>query len=153
MPRDEGKVSGDEIYIDPGQILPPPRIHGKLTEVHIGNKTGDLVSVFGQARPEVIKVKQWRNFIRLRGGDVNFGKLTMNHADLFLIDDSNGEWFNFDLARYQEQLVNGRIQMTPQAGLRVFMPGIDKVPPNAANRTINMEWLKNRNVSPPPDAQ
>jgi hypothetical protein len=144
----------DDIYLNPEQLLPAPHIReGKLTDVHIGNKTGDLVSVFGVARPEVIRVKQWRNFIRLRGGTVNFGKLTMNQADLFLIDDSDDEWFNFDLAHYEEQLVNGRIQMTPQAGLRVFMPDINKIPPNAANRAISLQWLKNRNLPPPPDTE
>ncbi len=143
------QVSGDDIYLDAEQILPAPAIHGKLTDVHIGNKTGDLVAVFGNARPEVIKVKQWRNFIRLRGGTVNLGKLTMVQTDIFLIDASDDEWFSFDLTRYQEQLVNGRIQMTPEAGLRIFMPDIEKVRPTAANRRINVEWMKNRNIPPP----
>lgn len=147
------ELAGDDIYLNPEKVLPSPRIRGKLTDVHIGDKTGDLVTVFGTARPDAIRVKQWRNFIRLLGGTVNFGKLTMNYADLFLIDDSQDEWFDFDLARYQEQLVNGRIQMTPQAGLRVFMPDINKIPPNAANRAINLQWMKNRNIPPPADAE
>ena len=148
------QLSGDEdIYLNPEQLLPAPHIRGKLSDVHLGNKTGDLVSVFGEARPEVIKVKEWRNFIRLRGGTVNFGKLTMTEADLFLIDNSDDDWFNFDLANYQEQLVNGRIQMTPQAGLRIFMPDINKIPPNAANRAINLQWMKNRNIPPPADTE
>jgi hypothetical protein len=145
------QISGNDIFLAPDRILPPPAIHGKLTDVHIGN-SGELVSVFGAARPEVMRVKQWRNFIRLRGGVVNFGRLTMDPADLFLIDSSDDAWFNFDLTRYQEQLVNGRIEMTPQAGLRVFMPDIDKIPPTAANRGISLEWMKNRNLAPPPDA-
>jgi len=144
------QVSGDDIYLNPERLLPAPEIHGKLTDVHIGHKTGDLITVFGEARPEVIKVKEWRNFIRLRGGTVDFGKLTMHQADLFLIDASDDDWFSFDLTRYEEQLVNGRIQMTPQAGLRIFMPDIEKVPRTEANRRINVEWLKNRNIPPPP---
>ncbi|HUK74095.1 MAG TPA: hypothetical protein VLV47_01325 [Candidatus Bathyarchaeia archaeon] len=143
------QVSGDEIYIDAEQILPAPAIRGKLTDVHIGAKTGDLVSVFGDGRPEANQVKQWRNFIRLQGGTVNLGKLTMSPADIFLIDASNDDWFTFDLTRYQEQLVNGRIQMTPQAGLRIFMPDIDKLPRTEANRHIMEEWMKDRNLPPP----
>ena len=135
------QVSGDYIYLDAERILPAPAIQGKLTDVHIGSKTGDLVAVFGNARPEAIKVKEWRNFIRLRGGTVNLGKLTMVQTDIFLIDASDDDWFSFDLTRYQEQLVNGRIQMTPQAGLRIFMPDIEKVSPTAANRRINVEWM------------
>jgi hypothetical protein len=144
------KISGDDIYIDPEQMLPAPAVRGKLTDAHIGSKTGDLVSVFGDGRPEANEVKQWRNFIRMYGGTVNMGKLTMAQSDIFLIDASNDEWFSFDLARYQEQLVNGRIQMTPEAGLRIFMPDIDKVPATEANRRINVEWMKNRNLPPPP---
>ncbi len=147
------RVSGDDIYIDPEQILPAPAIRGKLADAHIGSKTGDLIAVFGNARPEATQVKQWRNFIRLYGGTVNLGKLTMTQADIFLIDASNDDWFSFDLTRYQEQLVNGRIQMTPQAGLRIFMPDIEKVPGTEANRRINVEWMKERNIPPPADVE
>ncbi len=143
------QVSGDDIYIDPDQILPAPAIRGKLTEVHIGSKTGDLVATFGDGRPEANEVKQWRNFIRLYGGTINLGKLTMSQADIVMIDVSEQDWFNFDLTRYQEQMVNGRIQMTPEAGLRIFMPDIDKIPPTAKNLAINTEWMKNRNLPPP----
>ncbi len=144
------KVQGDDIYIDPEQILPAPAIHGDLTDVHIGSKTGDLITVFGDAHPEVKEVKEWRNFIRLEGGTVNLGKLTMAQADIVLIDASQDDWFDFDLTRYEEQLVNGRIQMTPEAGLRIFMPDISKLPSTEANRRINVEWMKNRNLPPPP---
>ncbi len=143
------QVTNDDIYINPERMLPAPAIHGKLTDAHIGRSGNELVSVFGEAHPEVVRVSQWRNFIRLLGGTVNFGKLTMDNTDLFLIDASDDEWFNFDLTRYQEQLVNGRIQMTPEAGLRIFMPDIDKIPRNALNSRINVEWMKNRNVPPP----
>ena len=144
------QVAGDDIYLNAEQVLPAPAIHGKLTDVRIGNKSGDLIAVFGAARPEVMKTKEWRNFIWMQGGTLNFGKLTMNHTDLVLIDTSDDEWFGFDLTRYQEQLVNGHIQMTPEAGLRVYMPDIDKIPRTAQNRAINPEWMKNRNIPPPP---
>ena len=145
------KVVDNDLYIDPKQMLPAPAIRGKLSDAHIGHRTGDLVTVFGDARNEVAQVRQWRNFIRLIGGSVNFGKLTMSHTDLFLIDASDDEWFIFDLANYQEQLVNSTLQLTPDAGLRVFMPDFDKVPRNTANNRINLQWMKNRNLPPPPD--
>jgi len=144
------QVVDDDIYLDAEQVLPAPAIRGRLTDAHIGSKTGDLVTVFGDARQEVSQVREWRNFIQLTGGAVNLGKITMSPADIFLIDASNDEWFGFDLTRYQEQLVNGRIQMTPNAGLRIFMPDIAKVPRTEANRRINVQWMKNRNVPPPP---
>ncbi|MGO9516152.1 MAG: hypothetical protein ACLPND_03825 [Candidatus Korobacteraceae bacterium] len=144
------QVADDDICINPERILPSPAIRGSLTDALIGSKTGDLITIFGNARPEVAQVKEWRNFIRLSGGSLNFGKLTMHQTDLILIDDSQDEWFDFDLSHYQEQLVNGRFQMTPEAGLRIFMPDIDKIPRTAANALINPQWMKNRNL-PPPD--
>ena len=142
------EVSGDDIYVDPEQVLPAPAIRGKLTDVHIGSK-GDLITIFGDGRPEANQFKQWRNFIRLYGGTINLGKLTMAQADIFMIDISTDDWFSFDLTRYQEQLVNGRIQMTPEAGLRIFMPDIEKIPRTAQNQGIITEWMKNRNLPPP----
>src|SRR5690348_4565800 len=100
------EVSGDNIYFDPEQILPPPRKRGKLTDVHI-SRFGDIVEIYGEARPEVRQVREWRNFIDLQGGVLGFGKLTMQHVDLVMIDISNDEWFHFDLPHYQEQLVYG----------------------------------------------
>lgn len=146
------EVKNDELYLNPQQLVPAPALRGKLTDAHLGSKTGDLITVFGDARPEVTEVKQWRNFIRLSGGSLSFGKLTMKHTDLFLIDPSQDDWFEFDLTRYQEQLVNSRIQMTPQAGLHIFMPDIQRIPSTAANRAINLQWMKNRNNAPPAEA-
>jgi hypothetical protein len=37
-------------------------------------------------RPEVTRVEKWRNYISLRGGTVDFGKLTMHNTDLMMID-------------------------------------------------------------------
>ncbi len=61
--------------------------------------------------------------MRLSGGTIRFGKLTMDNTDLVLIDASRGEWFDFDLSRYQDQMVKGQMHMTPRGGLQVFLPG------------------------------
>jgi len=39
--------------------------------------------------------------------------------------------------------------MTPQAGLRIFMLDIERIPPNQANRDIGLQWMKNRNCRLP----
>ena len=113
--------------------------------MHISN--GDLVEVYGSARPEVTRVEKWRNYISLRGGTVNFGKLTMHDTDLMMLDVSQDVWFELDTAHYYAQMVNGFMRMTPQAGLQVFMPDIGNVP----NRDLSLRWLKNRNLPPPSD--
>jgi hypothetical protein len=142
-------VSGNDIFFDTQKLLPPPHIRGQLTKVHIVNP--DLEEIYGDAQSDVERVEQWRNFIRLRDGTIDFGKLTMHHVDLIMIDISKDPWFDIDLAHYQEQLVYGYTRMTPQAGLQIFMPDLREIPHDKTNQNISIEWLKNRNVPPPPD--
>lgn len=143
------QVAGNDIYFDPTVILPEPHKRGKLTSVKIVKE--NLMAVYGSAAIDVEKTAQWRNFLRLKGGTLEFGKLTMHNVDIAMIDVSSDAWFKFDLSHYQEQLVNGYTRMTPQAGLQIFMPDIDKVPQTKANQNISLEWAKNRNLPPPPD--
>ena len=143
------QVSGNDIFFDTQKLLPPPHIRGQLTSVRIVNP--DFEEIYGNARDDVTQVAEWRNFLQLRDGTIDFGKLTMRHVDLIMVDLSNDAWFDLDLAHYQEQLVNGYTRMTPQAGLQIFMPDLDTIPRNKANQNIGMEWLKNRNTPPPAD--
>jgi hypothetical protein len=142
------RVSGNDIFLDTQKLLPPPHIRGQLTNVRVVNP--DLEEVYGNAERDVERVEQWRNFLRLSGGTIDFGKLTMRHVDLIMIDISKDVWFDLDLNHYQEQLVNGYTRMTPQAGLQIFMPDLSQIPHSKATQNISMEWLKNRNI-PPPD--
>lgn len=143
------EVSGNDIFFDPVKLLPPPHIRGELTGVRIVNP--DIEEIYGNAQEDMTRVAQWRNFLQLRGGTIDFGKLTMHHVDLIMVDLSNDAWFDLDLAHYQEQLVNGYTRMTPEAGLQIFMPDLDTIPKTKQNQNISMEWLKNRNVAPPAD--
>ena len=143
------EVSGNDIFFDPVKLLPPPHIRGELTGVRIVNP--DVEETYGNAQEDVTRVAQWRNFLQLRGGTIDFGKLTMHHVDLIMVDLSDDAWFDLDLAHYQEQLVNGYTRMTPEAGLQIFMPDLDTIPKTKQNQNISMEWLKNRNVAPPAD--
>ena len=140
------QVSGNDIFFDTQQLLPPPHIRGHLTTVRVVNP--DLEEMYGNAQEDIERVEQWRNFLRLRGGTIDFGKLTMHQVDLIMIDISKDPWFDLDLTNYQEQLVNGYTRMTPQAGLQIFMPDRREIKPN---RNISIEWFKNRNTLPPRD--
>jgi hypothetical protein len=143
------QVSDNDIFFDTQKLLPPPHIRGQLTNVRIINP--DFEETYGNAHDDVTQVAQWRNFLQLHDGTIDFGKLTMRHVDLIMVDLSDDAWFDLDLANYQEQLVNGYTRMTPQAGLQIFMPDLDTIPHNNKNQNISMEWLKNRNVPPPSD--
>lgn len=144
------EVSGNDIYLDTLKLLPPPHIRGQLTKVHVVSP--DIEEVYGNAEEAVSRVEQWRNFLRLSDGTIDFGKLTMHHVDITMVDLSNDPWFDLDLNNYQNQLVNGYTRMTPNAGLQIFMPDLDDLPKNnGVAPSISLEWLKHRNLPPPPD--
>lgn len=140
-------VSGNDIFFDTLKLLPPPHIQGQLTKVRVVSP--DIEEVYGDAEGAVTHFEQWRNFLRLNDGTIDFGKLTMHHVDLTMVDLSDDAWFDLDLNNYQGQLVNGYTRMTPEAGLLIFMPDLDGLPKSTGNRTISMEWMKHRNLPPP----
>jgi|SRR6202049_3712523 len=143
------EASSNDIFFDTQKLLPPPHIRGQLTSVRVVNP--DLEEIYGNAK-DVVTDEQWRNFLQLSDGTIDFGRLTMQPVDLIMIDISNDAWFDLDLAHYQEQLVNGYTRMTPQAGLQIFMPDLDELRQRKkADKNISIEWFKNRNISPPPD--
>jgi hypothetical protein len=143
------EVSGNDIFFDTFKLLPPPHIRGQLAQVRV--ITPDIEEVYGNAEEAVSRVEQWRNFLRLNDGTLDFGKLTMHHVDLIMVDLSNDAWFDLDLNNYQNQLVNGYTRMTPEAGVQIFMPDLDTLPKTKTVQNISMEWLKHRNLPPPPD--
>src|SRR5579859_2893526 len=143
------EASQNDLYFDTQKLLPAPHIHGSLTRVRVVNP--DVEVMYGEAESDVARTEQWHNFLALKGGSVDFGKLTMHNVDLIMIDASKDAWFDLDLVNYQAQLVNGYTRITPQAGLEIFMPDLDELPAQHVPQSISKEWLKNRNLPPPPD--
>jgi len=143
------QVSGNDIYLDTQTLLPAPHLRGHLTAVRVVNP--DLEEVYGNAQADLTRVEQWRNFLRLEGGVIDFGRLIMDPVDLIMIDISNDAWFDLDLAHYQKQLIYGYTRMTPQAGLQIFMPDLDEIPQNKTTKDVTLEWMKHRNLPPPKD--
>lgn len=146
------EVKGDDIDLDVNRLLPPPHAKGTLSAVRVLNN-GDLMQFYGTPGEDDIQARPWHNFMRLRGGVINFGKLTMHNADLLMVDTSQSDWLNFDVKHYQDQLVNGDTRITPNAGLQLFIPDINKLPKSARKGSVSSQWLKSRNLDPPPDVQ
>jgi hypothetical protein len=119
-------VSDDDIILEPGQIIPPPAIRGRLTQVAV--TANGLVQTFGGAAqgrrvaPMRKPAPSARNYIYFGGGDIRFGKLTMSDADLQLIDADPRDPFDFFPAHYNVQLVAGYSKNTPAKGLKTYMP-------------------------------
>jgi hypothetical protein len=112
----------DDLLLDPERALPPPRVRGRLTRAWI---EGDRLWLqFGDPRARGLEspLPRVANYIYYRGGVLRFGKLTMNDADLLLMDDDPRDPFDFSPARYNDQLVAGYSKNTARKGLVVHMP-------------------------------
>jgi hypothetical protein len=143
------EISGNTLLFDTQKLLPPPHIRGRLTSIRV--QPPDLEVIYGGAPNDETKLAEWHNFLRLRGGTLDFGKLTMHDVDLTMIDGSDDPWFDLDLVHYQDQLVNGYTRMTAQKGLEIYMPDLDGHPLKKASPSITLGWLKNRKTALPPD--
>jgi len=69
-----------------------------------------------------------------KGGTLHFGKLLMLDAEMQVVDLRPSGFFNFDLARYKDQLVAGYERTLPDLGLEVFMLGLDKLATGKATK-------------------
>lgn len=143
------EVAGNDLLFDTEKLLPPPHIHGRITAVRV--RVPDLELIYGDAGDNDARLSEWHNFLKLAGGTLDFGKLTMRHTDLTMIDASKDPWFDLDLVNYQAQLVNGYTRMTAQAGLEIFMPDLDEKTPKKAAQGVTLEWLKDRSRELPAD--
>ena len=124
------RVDKDDFVLTPTELLPPPRVQGRVGTAGItGN---EVVLRFlppdgkGTA-PLKLPRPQAKNYMFFREGVLRFGKLTMHDTDLFIADAEPGNPFDFFLDHYNEQLVAGYSRNTPDHGLVVMMPDWGKV--------------------------
>ncbi len=141
------QIVNNDIFFDTERLLPPPHIHGHITSVD--STSTELTIIYGDAQNDEENLARWHNFLRLTGGTLDFGKLTMRQVDFTMIDASKDAWFDLDLVNYQAQLVYGTTRMTERAGLEIYMPDLDKLPPKESPQGVTTEWLKNRDIAPP----
>ena len=123
------EIVEDDVLIDPGRVLPPPAIQGRLTRVDLAN--GRLNMTIG-APERLAKALapgdvRARHYVYFSGNQIRFGKLLMSNADLQLIDADERDAFDFYPAKYNTQLVAGYSKNTPSGGLRTYMPDLDDV--------------------------
>lgn len=119
-------VQGNDLLLDPEQLLPPPSIEGRVTAVRVDSN--EVVQVFGDtsdaAPPPLHPPEPARNYMYFRGGTLHFGKLFMVDADMEIIDLDPGNAFQFSIDQYNTQLVAGYSKNTESNGLVVFMPDL-----------------------------
>jgi hypothetical protein len=119
-------VDGNDILLEPTQILPPPMIEARLES--IGVVGDELVQTFVTTPLDSIFERYIQpdstqpNFVYFRGGRLRFGKLEMIDTDLHIVDADQRDPFDLYLAEYNRQLVAGTSRNLETLGLRVTMP-------------------------------
>lgn len=120
------EIADNDFLLAPAGLLPPPRIEGKVTAVRL--EGGKIEQTFGgstrRGRSERLHPSDpsARNYMFYRGSILRFGKLTMDDADLQIVDGDSKDPFDFYLAHLNEQLVAGESRNQPDFGLLTTMP-------------------------------
>ena len=118
-------VNGDDLFIDPLQLIPPPTVSGRLAAARIEDSL--FVQEFVRAADDTIfgtsvrPDSSARNYVYFRGGELRFGKLTMRDTDLLIGDADEGDPLDLYLAQYNKQLVAGHARNLPNLGLRTWL--------------------------------
>jgi hypothetical protein len=120
------RVKGNDIYLDPTKILPPPAIAGRLAAVRV---EGDaLVQEFARLADDTLFDGYARadsaapNYMFFRGGRLRFGRLEMRDTQLQILDLDPHDPFDLFLAEYNRQLVAGYSRNRPDLSLQAFFP-------------------------------
>ena len=131
-------VKGDDIFLEPLEIIPPPAVKGTLSAVRIEGNL--LVQVFARTPDDTIFGTFVRadadahNYIYFRGGSLRFGKLTMTDTDLLIHDADESDPFELYFLEYNKQLVAGHTKNLSNFGLRTWMVDYGKLGRTVAER-------------------
>jgi len=120
------EIEDNDFILAPSGLLPPPRIAGRLTAVRL--LPDAIAQTFGGSTREGHTDKlhpsdpSARNFMFFHGRVLRFGKLTMDGADLQIVDADPDDPFDFSLAHINQQLVAGTSRNQSDFGLVTTMP-------------------------------
>jgi hypothetical protein len=115
----------NDVLMDLGEILPAPHIKGKVSAVLIGENS--IITIFGDgARPAA--ANDAVSYMSFQGNPVRLGKLTMENADLTVLNIDANEALDWSQDHYRDQLVAGYSKVTPAFGLRAYAKSFAKLP-------------------------
>lgn len=125
------EVRERDIIIEPGHLVPQPRLRGRLTA--IGLRGGRMQLAFGRsarggAPPLAHPAPPGRNYVCYHGGVLRFGKLIMQDAELEIADADERDLFDLSLAEFNRQLIAGYTRNQSDFGLKTTMPDFGDLP-------------------------
>ena len=140
LPKEKGiQAEGNDLLLDPNKLLPPPKVELALVEAHVEGQ--ELIQKFdaGMHLPRMQpRHREEKNYMLYRGGTLRMGKLLMVDADMHVVDTDPSDPFDFDIDRYNEQLVEGFTRNQADYSLLVYMRDFSDVglPPRAGERLV-----------------
>ncbi len=120
------RAHGNDLYLDPERLTPPPQLRGHLSAARVdGDEVRLAFTDRGRAAPPTLYPPEpTGNWVYLRHGTVQIGRLLMADADLEIADARASDPFDFSLADYWRQLVASSVRVTPSGGLVVHAPDL-----------------------------
>ena len=120
------RVKGDDIYLNPKKILPPPATDGRVAAVRV---EGDALVQEFERLPEDSVFDGYAhadssapNYLFFRGGHLRFGRLEMRDTQLQILDLDPADPFDLYLAQYNRQLTAGYSKNRPNLSLQAYFP-------------------------------
>lgn len=138
LPKEKGiEAEGNDLLLDPNKLLPPPKVELALVEAHVEGT--ELIQQFdaGMHLPRMERIhNEEKNYMLYRGGTLRMGKLLMVDADMHVVDTDPSDPFDFDIDRYNDQLIEGFTRNQKDYSLLVYMRDFSDVglPPRAGER-------------------
>ena len=116
-----------DLIFDLEQMLPAPRIEGKVTGIRVEQNT--IVQMFSDGSNPKDKTfpKFPGNYIALRGNSIQADKLTMRDCDIVVFDMEPADPLDFFLDHYKEQVAAGYTKMTNSFQVRTYMKDFGKL--------------------------
>ena len=108
------RIVGDTMIVPVSSMFPPPKFVGRLRSVRVTPQ--GMFSVIGTGRSDAPSVDA-KAFLHMRGGRVNFARLTMANTDLTMVPKGRAGSLGFSPARYYRQLAAGYTINKPDMGL------------------------------------
>jgi len=115
---------GNDAILELDRLLPPPRMRGRLVSVAVEeDQIGfELAEQAGSRAVASETVPGDENNLSFRHGTIRLGRVTMNDADLRIVDLDPSDPFDFSFSGMNRQLVAGYARLGEDGGLTAYAP-------------------------------
>jgi hypothetical protein len=108
-------TSGDSIYFSPTKLVDNPSIDGNITGVKTGiGSISIMIGKDGTVPYKPVPMYGSDNYLRLRGGDVDFNGFNLKEADVTLLDQTPNDPFDMDNDPSKKVITAGQVSI-PEA--------------------------------------